>query len=65
MSSRLVGLWMSSLIFIVATGSVMNAGDRLLLPIFPFLVLFLLEIVIFVFEFVKRSIQNRNIVSLT
>ena len=65
MRSRLVGLWISSLIFIVATGLVINSGDRLLLPIFPFLVLFLLEIVIFVFEFVKRSIQNRNIVSLT
>ncbi len=66
MRSRLVGLWISSLIFIVATGLVINSGDRLLLPIFPFLVLFLLEIVIFVFELVKRSmIQNRNIVSLT
>jgi len=64
MRSRLVGLWISSLMFIVATGLVINSGDRLLLPIFPFIVLFWLEIVIFVFEVVKRFIQERNIVTL-
>lgn len=56
---------MSSLIFITATGIVMNGGDRYLLPVFPYIVLFFLEIFMVVIELVQRMLQNRLINSQT
>ncbi len=65
MRSRILGIWISSLIFIVATGLVMNGGDRYMLSIFPFIVLFWLEFFIFVYELLRRLIQKRKFFTLT
>ena len=57
MKFELISIWISCVLFAAITGLVINSGDRLLLPVFPFIILTLYQTILLVFSWSKNLLQ--------